>query len=676
MNRLREAASPYLRQHADNPVEWFEWGEEAFAEAKRRDVPLFISVGYASCHWCHVMAHESFEDDHIAELLNRHYVAIKVDREERPDVDAVYMAAVQALSGHGGWPMNVFATPQGEPFFAGTYWPKDDRQGMPGLRRVLESVAHAWQNRRDEVTRSADQLTGAVRQVVAHGEQPGSVSADTVAQAAAEAVGDYDDQRGGFGQAPKFPQAMLIDFLLAHHVRTGDQRARDAAVGSLSAMARGGIRDHVGGGFHRYSVDADWLVPHFEKMAYDNALLLRAYTHGWQVTGDARLREVAVDTADYLLRELRDERGGFYSSTDADSEGVEGKYFTWTAQEFRQVVAEAGEDPDAWATALGVTEIGNFEGRTILSETSELPDRGERWQRVRAALQATREQRVAPALDDKVLTSWNGLIIGALAEAGAALGRWDYVEAARAAARFVASELVVGDRLQHTWRADHGPSVPALAEDLALLADGLLRLYEADFDPEWVRWARELAADCDARFPERDESASPTGRYHATPDDGEALIARPVEFVDNAVPSATSVMAQVHLRLHALTGEPTHAEAAERALAAGASFVTRAPSGFGELLVAMEAYLAGPVEVAVVGDGEAGVLLDPVRERWRPGVVVAATGGDGSAAATAVPLLAGREPVGGHAAAYVCRNFACDAPVTDPDALRAQLDGA
>ncbi|PSO54711.1 MAG: hypothetical protein BRC31_01595 [Actinobacteria bacterium QS_5_72_10] len=442
MNRLREAASPYLRQHADNPVEWFEWGEEAFAEAKRRDVPLFISVGYASCHWCHVMAHESFEDDHIAELLNRHYVAIKVDREERPDVDAVYMAAVQALSGHGGWPMNVFATPQGEPFFAGTYWPKDDRQGMPGLRRVLESVAHAWQNRRDEVTRSADQLTGAVRQVVGHGEQPGSVSADTVAQAAAEAVGDYDDQRGGFGQAPKFPQAMLIDFLLAHHVRTGDQRARDAAVGSLSAMARGGIRDHVGGGFHRYSVDADWLVPHFEKMAYDNALLLRAYTHGWQVTGDARLREVAVDTADYLLRELRDERGGFYSSTDADSEGVEGKYFTWTAQEFRQVVAEAGEDPDAWATALGVTEIGNFEGRTILSETSELPDRGERWQRVRAALQATREQRVAPALDDKVLTSWNGLIIGALAEAGAALGRWDYVEAARAAARFVASELV------------------------------------------------------------------------------------------------------------------------------------------------------------------------------------------------------------------------------------------
>jgi len=676
MNRLREAASPYLRQHADNPVEWFEWGEEAFAEAKRRDVPLFISVGYASCHWCHVMAHESFEDDHIAELLNRHYVAIKVDREERPDVDAVYMAAVQALSGHGGWPMNVFATPQGEPFFAGTYWPKDDRQGMPGLRRVLESVAHAWQNRRDEVTRSADQLTGAVRQVVAHGEQPGSVSADTVAQAAAEAVGDYDDQRGGFGQAPKFPQAMLIDFLLAHHVRTGDQRARDAAVGSLSAMARGGIRDHVGGGFHRYSVDADWLVPHFEKMAYDNALLLRAYTHGWQVTGDARLREVAVDTADYLLRELRDERGGFYSSTDADSEGVEGKYFTWTAQEFRQVVAEAGEDPDAWATALGVTEIGNFEGRTILSETSELPDRGERWQRVRAALQATREQRVAPALDDKVLTSWNGLIIGALAEAGAALGRWDYVEAARAAARFVASELVVGDRLQHTWRADHGPSVPALAEDLALLADGLLRLYEADFDPEWVRWARELAADCDVRFPERDESASPTGRYHATPDDGEALIARPVEFVDNAVPSATSVMAQVHLRLHALTGEPIHAEAAERALAAGASFVTRAPSGFGELLVAMEAYLAGPVEVAVVGDGEAGVLLDPVRERWRPGVVVAATGGDGSAAATAVPLLAGREPVGGHAAAYVCRNFACDAPVTDPDALRAQLDGA
>ena len=678
-NRLAHAASPYLRQHADNPVDWLEWGEEAFARAREQDKPIFLSVGYASCHWCHVMAHESFEDPEIAEVLNAGFVPVKVDREERPDVDAVYMSAVQALTGHGGWPMSAFLTPEGKPFFAGTYWPKQDWHGMPGFPRVLASVRQAWEAQRDDVERSADQLTEALQrseQLIAGAE---AAEADHAQRAAQAAVAAWDRQHGGFGDAPKFPQAMLIDFLLAHHQRTGDAEARAAAHHALEAMARGGIYDHVGGGFARYSVDAHWLVPHFEKMLYDNALLLRALTHGWQVTGDPRLARVVDETATYLLTGLQHPRGGFCSSTDADSEGEEGRYFTWPADEFRAVVADAGEDPDAWATFFGVTDGGDLEGRNVLHERQprdeDDADLAARYRTVRAALQAARSQRVPPALDDKVLTSWNGLAIAALAEAGSAFDRPEWVAAAQRAAALIRDVLVVDGRLHHTWREGHDPGVPALAEDVALLARGLLVLYEADFDPRWVRWARALADDADARFAERDAAGAPTGRYFATAEDGEELIARPAEQIDNAVPSATSVMADVHLRLHALTGEPHHARTAETVLARLAPLGERAPTGLGEVLLSLERWLSGPQELALVGTGGADDLLAVAREQWRPGMVVAWAASDAHAAEAAadVPLLAQRTARDGRATAYVCRGFVCDAPVDDPTALRGQL---
>jgi uncharacterized protein YyaL (SSP411 family) len=669
-NRLADASSPYLRQHADNPVDWREWGDEAFALARREQRPVFLSVGYASCHWCHVMAHESFEDAEVAARLNAGYVPVKVDREERPDVDAVYMEAVQALTGHGGWPMSVFLTPEGEPFFGGTYWPRDDRGQMPGFLRVLDAVSEAWRTSRDQVRASGRQLAArlATAQQVEGGT--GTVASDVADRAAALCVRAWDRSLGGFGAAPKFPQAMTIDFLLAHSLRTGDEQARAAAVHSLDAMARGGIYDHVAGGFARYSTDARWLVPHFEKMLYDNALLLRAYVHGWQVTDRPGFRRVARETADYLLRELRHPRGGFYSSTDADSEGEEGKFFVWSDDEFRAVVAEAGEEPDRFAQFYGVTPYGNFEGATILSEPVARDESDEEFaaalERVRAALYRRREQRVHPGLDDKVLTSWNGLAIGALAEAGAALAEPGYTEAAAACARFLRDELVVDGRLLHTWRDGHGASVPAFAEDVACLAQGLLVLYEAGGDQTWFAWARELARDAEDRFA---DPAAP-GTYFATAHDAEALVARPKDLWDNAQPAASSVMADVHLRLHGLTGEGEHADRAERILAAFAPRAVQFPTGYGELLRGLERRLAGPREVAVIGP-DSDALVAVYREAWRPGTVLAVGGPyEGDAP---VPLLSARPLVGGQPAAYVCRNFACDRPVTDPAALRALL---
>ncbi|MGI8876503.1 MAG: thioredoxin domain-containing protein [Egibacteraceae bacterium] len=684
MNRLRNASSPYLRQHADNPVDWQEWGEQAFTQARDADKPVFLSVGYASCHWCHVMAHESFEDDEVAAVLNERFVPVKVDREERPDVDRVYMDAVQAMTGHGGWPMSVFLTHEAIPFFGGTYWPKDDRGGMPGFLKVLDAVHQAWTSERDKITATGARLAAHLEQTNALAGPTGPADADLAAQSAAACVYAWDDRRGGFGNAPKFPQAMTIDFLLAHALRTGDEGAVRAAIHSLDAMARGGIYDHVGGGFARYSVDADWVVPHFEKMLYDNALLLRAYTHGALVAGEqgarSRFRRVVRESATYLIGELCHPDGGFYSSTDADSEGVEGKFFVWSSPEFREVVAEAGEDPEVWATFFDVTEGGNFEGATILTEPRPRDEDDEEfdaaYRRVRAALAARRAARVPPALDDKVLTSWNGLAIGALAEAGAALGETAWVVAARRAAGFVRDNLMVGGHLHHTWREGHGARVPAFAEDVALLAQGLLCLYEADGDPAWFAWARELAADADARFAEAADGA-PTGAYFATAHDAETLLTRPKETWDNATPSAASVMADVHLRLAALTGEAEHAARAERVLTRFAPHAQRAPTGFSELLRALERYLGGPVEVAVVGgpDDEATRrLVAAYRETLRPGAVLAVGDGDGDGdGSTDVPLLAGRERVDGRPAAYVCRRFACRRPVTTPEALRAEL---
>ena len=678
-NRLQHASSPYLRQHAENPVDWFEWGTEAFQLARATDRPVFLSVGYSSCHWCHVMAHESFEDDHVAKLLNERFVPIKVDREERPDIDRVYMDAVQALSGQGGWPMSVFLTPDGTPFFGGTYWPRESRLGMPGFLKILDAVWQAWSERRDEVLDQGRRLADHLRREPDLGE-PHPADAEAAGRAATACVRQWDDRLGGFGGAPKFPQAMTIDFLLAHALRTGDEGALRAATHSLEAMSRGGIFDHVGGGFHRYSVDARWLVPHFEKMLYDNALLLRAYTHAHQMTSSGRFRRVASETADYLIRELRHPGGAFFSATDADSEGVEGKFFVWTAEEFDEVVAGAGEDPAIWRRSFGVHQDGNWHdphghapaGANILHEPGGFQaqdDEGriDRLEVVRTALYARRSTRVPPGLDDKVLTSWNALALGALAEAGAALGVPAYIKAAQDCAQFLRDQVVVGGQLLHTWTEGHGAAVPAFCEDVAYLAQALLALYEISGEVTWLQWARELAADAEARF------ADGQGAYYTAARDAEALLTRPRDLWDNATPGAASVMADVHLRLHALTGEPLHAQLAERILSRFMSRAEQAPTGYGELLRSLERLLAGPREVAIIGlmgDPATAALVTAYRERWRPGAVLA-VGPPGTAN---VPLLAGRDLVDGQPAAYVCERFACARPVTDPDALRALLN--
>ncbi len=686
-NRLATASSPYLRQHADNPVDWEEWSPEAFARAKAEDKPVFLSVGYSSCHWCHVMAHESFEDETVARQLNDRFVAVKVDREERPDIDSVYMTAVQAMTGHGGWPMSVFLTPDGVPFYGGTYWPRDTRGGMPGFVDVLRAVDTAWRDQRDDLLASGSRLAAHLRAVNELGGA-GAVGPDVAARAAAATVSQWDRELGGFGAAPKFPQAMTIDFLLAHFVRTGERSALAAATSSLAAMSRGGIYDHVAGGFARYSVDAVWLVPHFEKMLYDNALLLRAYTHAAQVLGDdgdgPRFRRVATETAEYLLREMRSPAGGFWSATDADSEGVEGKFFTWSAAEFDEVVTHAGEDPATFRRFYGVTPEGNFVdphhpelgSSTILHEPAARDEAdaafAQRLDRVRAALYERREQRVHPGLDDKVLTSWNGLAIGALAEAGAALDEPRYVAAARDCATFLRDTTVVDGRLLHTYTERSGASVPAFLEDVAYLAQGLLVLAEADRDPAWFAWARALAADADARFAETTDDGSFTGAYFSTADDAETLLTRPKDLWDNATPAGSSVMVDVHLRLAALTGDGAHAERAERTLARFVPRAEQAPTGYGELLRGLERHLAGPQEVAILGardDAATAALLGVYRRRWRPGSVLAV----GAPGSDVPPLLAGRDLVDGRPAAYVCRNFACDRPVTTPEELAALL---
>lgn len=683
-NRLAESSSPYLRQHADNPVDWFEWGDEAFAEARRRDVPVFLSVGYSSCHWCHVMAHESFEDDAIAAYMNDHYVNIKVDREQRPDVDSVYMTAVQALTGHGGWPMSVFLTPDGIPFYGGTYWPKDPRPGMPGFVQVLAAVSGSWTGERDKVLEGSQRISEHLR----HAQQLGAgatVDAAVLDTAAGRIVAGWDRTHGGFGRAPKFPQAMVIDCLLAHHQRTGDPDSLSAAVHSLTTMSRGGIYDHVGGGFARYSTDERWLVPHFEKMLYDNALLLRAYTHAWQITDQPRFRRVALDVAGYLVDDMQQVEGGFSSATDADSEGVEGKFFVWTVEEFDEAVVAAGEDPGRWRERLGVVADGNWHDphghaparanvlHEVIAFEEEDPGFARRWAAVRQSLRERRDLRVAPGLDDKVLVSWNALAIAALAETGAVLGEPRFLEAAQRALAFVRRTMTVDGQLYHTWSPDHQPSVPALLEDLALLARALLVTYEADPDPGWVDWAVELAAQVEEGF------ADGEGAYYATSDqadqDGPDLLVRPLDLWDNAQPSGSSVMVEVNVRLAALTGDQAYRDRATATVTRFGDRLAQAPLGYGELATGAERLLAGPLEVALVagpGDADVSALAAVVRDTWRPGVVLAVGSGEESP----VPLLSGRPARDGQATAYVCRGFVCDAPTTDPAVLAAQLSAA
>ncbi|MET8827056.1 thioredoxin domain-containing protein [Streptomyces sp. NPDC004610] len=677
MNRLAGVTSPYLLQHADNPVDWWPWTPEAFEEARRRDVPVLLSVGYSACHWCHVMAHESFEDKDTAAVMNAHFVNIKVDREERPDVDAVYMEAVQAATGQGGWPMTVFLTPDAEPFYFGTYFPPAPRHGMPGFRQVLQGVSQAWGERRDEVTEVAEKIVRdlAGREISYGDDQvPGE---EELAQALLGLTREYDPQRGGFGGAPKFPPSMVMEFLVRHHARTGAEGALQMAADTGERMARGGIYDQLGGGFARYSVDRDWVVPHFEKMLYDNALLCRVYAHLWRATGSDLARRVALETADFMVRELRTAEGGFASALDADSDDgggrqVEGAYYVWTPAQLRGVLGE--EDAELAARYFGVTEDGTFEeGASVLQLPQEegVFDAG-RIASVRERLLAARDARPAPGRDDKVVAAWNGLAIAALAETGAYFGRPDLVDAAVAAADLVVRvHLDEHARLARTSRDGRVGANAGVLEDYADVAEGFLALAAVTGEGVWLEFAGFLLDHVLLSF--RDAES---GALYDTAVDAERLIRRPQDPTDNAVPSGWTAAAGALLGYAAQTGSEPHRTAAERALGVVKALGPRVPRFIGWGLAVAEALVDGPKEVAVVGSGR----LDDVEAKelhrvallgTAPGAVVAYGVPDSGE----FPLLDGRPLVGGQAAAYVCRSFTCDAPTTDPDTLRAALGG-
>jgi uncharacterized protein YyaL (SSP411 family) len=658
-NRLAAETSPYLLQHSENPVDWYAWGEDALARARDEDRPLLVSIGYSACHWCHVMEHESFEDTEIARVMNGRFVCIKVDREERPDVDAVLMEACQAMTGQGGWPLNAFLTPDQEPFFVGTYYPPESRHGMPSWRAVLDAVAGAWSERRDDVRQQGAQV---LRSLGGASRLPASDEpiTETLLSDAVEGLrGAFDRRNGGFGRAPKFPQASLIEFLLA-------RGEREMSLSMLRSMARGGIYDQVGGGFARYAVDATWTVPHFEKMLYDNALLARAYLHGWQVSSEPLLRRACCETLDWALRELRGPEGGFCSALDADSEGVEGKYYVWTLAELRDALAPLGPDAAEQAvTFFGTTQAGNFEGANVLEGRG--PELGpEVLERVRARLYEVREQRVRPGLDDKRLCSWNALTISALAETGATLQRPDYVAAAVACAEFVLRDMVGADgRLLRTFK-DGRAHIDAYLEDHAYLLEAMLTLYEATLDPRWYREAVRLAEVLDDRFADQEQ-----GGFFTTGADHSNGFARRKDLDDAPIPAGGSSAAFGLLRLAALSGSHGYESSALGVLRVLAPIVGRHPQGFGHALRALDFYLARVREVAVVGPSgpRFDELVSVVRGAYRPHVVLAGGAEDDGE----VPLLEGRGAVGSHAAAYVCEGFVCRAPVTDPGELAAAL---
>ena len=671
-NRLASATSPYLLQHKDNPVDWWEWGDEAFAAARERDVPVLVSIGYAACHWCHVMAHESFEDEETAAFVNQHFVAVKVDREERPDVDAVYMEATQALTGHGGWPMTVFTTPTGEPFFCGTYFPPDPGHGLPSFQQLLASVAQSWRERRDEVVAAGQRIVSALadRTVVppAGGAPP---SPEQLAGAVRGLAGSYDPRHGGFGGAPKFPPSMVLEALLRHNARTGDADALRMVEGTCEAMARGGMYDQLGGGFARYAVDGAWVVPHFEKMLYDNALLLRVYVHLWRATGSALARRVALETADWMLRELRTPEGGFASALDADTDGVEGSTYVWTPEQLVQVL---GEEDGRWAAELSeVTPTGTFEHGSSTLQMLRDPDNPTWWADVRARLRAVRDRRPQPARDDKVVAAWNGLAVAALAEAGALLDRQDLVAAAESAADLLWSVHVVDGRLRRVSRDGVVGAPAGVLEDYADVAEGLLTLYAVTGDARRLTAAEALLDVVLTRF------ADGAGGFYDTADDrADAQLApmrRPQDPTDNATPSGQAAAAGALLTFAAYSGSSRHRAAAEAALGVYAPLAAGHARFAGWGIAVAEALADGPREVAVVGSVD-----DPRTVRLHgtallgtaPGAAVA-LGDPAAAASTGVPLLADRPLVGGEPTAYVCRHFVCEAPTTDPGVLAALL---
>jgi hypothetical protein len=665
MNRLGAATSPYLLQHAENPVDWWEWGDDAFAEARRRDVPILLSVGYSACHWCHVMAHESFEDEATAAYLNEHFVPVKVDREERPDVDAVYMQATVAMTGQGGWPMTCVLDHEGTPFFAGTYFPKRPAHGMPSFRQLLEALHDAWVDRADEVRGSAANIRQHLqRETVLAGHQP--IDAEVLETAVARLASEFDPVNAGFGGAPKFPPSMVLQFLLRHHARTGSAQALEMAARTGGAMARGGIYDQLGGGFARYSVDAGWVVPHFEKMLYDNAQLLGVYADWWALTGDPLAGRVVRETADFLLTELGTPQGGLASALDADSEGVEGRFYVWTPGQLREVL---GEDDGAWAAELfGVTEPGTFEHGASTLQLRQDPSGGgwDRWLKVRRSLLDARSHRVRPGRDDKVVAAWNGLAISSLVRAGLLDDDGSLVDAAERVATLLWRVHWVDGTLRRASR-DGAVGRPAgVLEDYACVADGFLSLVEAAADPLWLQRAGILLDTAIDRF------AADDGGFYDTAADAEPLLVRPRDPSDNASPSGQSAMIHALTRYDAITGSSRHREIAERALATVRPLAEQAPRFAGWSLAAAEMMLDGPREIVVVADDG-----DPVGEemarlaRAVPGAVSLVVTPDG--VDPAIPLLSGRSLVDGRATAYVCRDMVCQRPVTSAEELAELL---
>ena len=670
-NRLIHETSPYLLQHAHNPVDWYAWGEEALERSRKEDKPILLSIGYSACHWCHVMEHESFESEAIANLMNENFINIKVDREERPDLDQVYMSAVQAMTGSGGWPMTVFLLPTGEPFFGGTYFPPEDRYGRPGFPRVLLSVAKAYREKRDELAQSAQIIRGQLNRQIQSAAEPGMIRVELLEDAVRSLSARFDPRDGGFGAAPKFPPSMTVDFLLRYRYRTGDDQALQMATLTLDKMAYGGMYDQVGGGFHRYSTDERWLVPHFEKMLYDNALLARAYLDAYRLTKNVLYRRITEETLDFLVREMRDANGGFYSTQDADSEGVEGKFYVWSLNEFQQVVGSA--DAEMLSHYWDVTEHGNWEHNNILN-VPRSPDLFCRLEQIsevdlqakvaaaRDKLYAVREKRIHPGRDEKILTDWNGLALRAFADAAAHLGRDDYRQVAEANAEFMFNTLWDGERLRHSFK-DGRARFNAYLDDYANVADGLLSLYQLTFNDKWLRRAESLADYMVSHFWDAQH-----GGFFFTASDHESLVARTKDFFDNATPSGNSVAVDVLLRLASLLDRSDFRQKAEQLFSSIANLLAEYPSGFGRMLAAVDFHLGPSKEVAVVGP-QSDALISTFRKHYLPRAVIA--GGENGA----IAVLQNRPAVEGKATAYVCENLTCKQPVTNADEFEKQLIG-
>jgi uncharacterized protein YyaL (SSP411 family) len=673
-NHLASETSPYLLQHAENPVDWWPWCEEALALARRERKPILLSIGYAACHWCHVMERESFEDDETAALMNEHFVSIKVDREERPDLDAIYMQATQAMTGHGGWPMTVFLTPEGEPFYAGTYFPPEDRHGMPSFQRVLRGVADAWANRQDSVTHTTSSMRELYAASTERTRATGVLDEQLFSRVMSALVQRYDPRAGGFDAAPKFPPTMVLDFLLRQWARTGEAQALEMVTHTFRRMARGGIHDQVGGGFARYSVDGQWLVPHFEKMLYDNALLIRLGSHLWQATRDVEFRRVTEDTVGWVAREMTSPEGGFYSSLDADSEGHEGRFYVWDASELSALL---GEDAALVKAYWGVTPEGNFEGRNVLfvphdpeavarAQGVTEPELRTAVERATRILYGAREERMRPARDEKILAGWNGLMLRALAEAARAFGDDGLRSLAVRNGEFLFASLVHDGRVLRSYK--NGESrIPGFLEDYAAIALGAVALYELTFERRWLDRARSLAESIMERFWDEEAQA-----FFDTASDAETLVTRPRDVTDNAIPSGSSLAIELLLILGDLFDDREHGTRARYLLETIAEPMARYPTAFGHALGAADMAVRGALEVAIAGnpaDAAFGTLAGVVANRYVPSLVLAGGRGKG---AKGIALLAGRESA--EATAYVCRSYACDTPTRDAAELTEQLE--